>query len=132
MDRFWSSFQVQLQFADGTTQDVTSGGTWDTAILTNDSWSVQTTLPSGGHDGKVVVAVRARKIPCGGQDVNNQELDTSGTGSSTAGTYDLSTTFLPRAASFLVGAQLRAICQGEAFGGLKFREERRAYRQAGS
>jgi hypothetical protein len=32
---------------------------------------------------------------------------------------------------FLVGAKLRAVWQGEAFGELKFREERRAYRQAG-
>jgi hypothetical protein len=32
---------------------------------------------------------------------------------------------------FLVGAQLRSVWQGEAFGGLKFRRERRAYRQAG-
>ena len=93
MDPSWSSFQVQLQFADGTTQDVTSGGQWRTNVLPNDSWSVTTTLPSGGHDGKVVVAVRASKTPCGGQDVNNQELDTTGSGSSVAGTYDLSTSF---------------------------------------
>jgi hypothetical protein len=33
--------------------------------------------------------------------------------------------------SFLVGAQLRAVREGESFGGLKFRKERRAYRQAG-
>lgn len=89
MDPFWSSFQVQLRFADGTTQDITSGGSWDAVQLPNDSWSTTTTLPAG-HDGKVVVAVRARKLLCGGQDVNNQELDTSGSGSSTAGTYDTS------------------------------------------
>jgi hypothetical protein len=88
MDPSWSSFQVQLQFSDGTTQDVTSSGSWADVELPNDSWSVTTTLPSPAPVGKVVVSVRARKIPCGGFDVNNQELDTTGSGNSTAPSYD--------------------------------------------
>jgi hypothetical protein len=87
-------FDVQLQFADGTTQDVTSGGQWRTNALPNDSWTVTTTLPSPAPVGKVVVSVRARKVICSPElDVNSQELDTTGSGNSAPPSYDVSETF---------------------------------------
>jgi hypothetical protein len=44
---------------------------------------------------------------------------------------DTQVTFTIGEFPFLVGAQFRAVWQSEAFGGLKVRKERRAYRQAG-
>ena len=86
--------QVQLRFSDGSIQDISSNGRWDSQVLPNDRWTNTTTLPSNAPDGKVIVAVRARKIPCGSaQDTTNQELDTTGSGSSTIPSWDISVDF---------------------------------------
>jgi hypothetical protein len=113
MDATWTGFQVQLRFSDGTTQDVTANGNWGTAILANDNWSATFSLPANPPSGKVVVAVRARKIQCEPDlDVSNQELDISGSGSSTAGTYDQTTNFPIKPWLFVVGEAV-AVVRGE-------------------
>jgi len=125
MDATWTGFQVQLRFSDGTTQDVTANGNWGTAILANDNWSATFSLPANPPSGKVVVAVRARKIQCEPDlDVSNQELDISGSGSSTAGTYDQTTNFPTGLWPFLDGESVSAVFGEARVIGPKFGSER--------
>jgi hypothetical protein len=94
MNTSLAAFGVQLQFADGTTQDVSSSGQFRTNALPNDSWSATINLRSNHPVGKVIVAVRAQKVFCNpGLDTSNQDLDTVGTGSSVAGSQDISINF---------------------------------------
>ena len=77
---------------------------------TNQQMVVNYSIPHDAPDGILSIVVYATATT---EDID-PALDTL------VSTVD----FIPREAPFLVGAQLRAVCQGEAFDGLKFREER--------
>lgn len=100
MDSGWGSFVVRLRFSDNTTQNLS--GSWSTTVLSNDTWT-GTISPSPFPDGQVTVEVRARKALCGsGLDTNNQELDTTGSGTSSASSYQTSASFMVGTSPFLV------------------------------
>jgi len=89
-----------------------------------DTWTGVVTPPGNMPSGTATVGVRARhQIVLPGLDVTNQELDTTGSGSSwtpaSGGTEDTSISFLPEDPSSVVGNVAGDVFQRSSFASLK-------------
>ena len=133
MDDDWEQFDVQIRQnekvlweTDNDPTDWSSSDAIGTGVI--DTWtSDEIDVPDDGSwDGQLTVAVRARRrnpdSVVVGLDVFNQELDTTGSGSSSPNTYDTSVNIPLGRSLFVVGGPFFDVWQEGARNGLKFRE----------